>query len=66
MKKENVAEILDQITPGLSPDDWILQVATIAAQMEREACAKEIESLHIEGRDFIYMAAALRTRGLKP
>lgn len=63
MTEDEVAALIDQIPQGIHVDEFIVMLATKAAEYEREACAKmcEAEGL-LWGQRY---AAAIRARGKK-
>jgi hypothetical protein len=44
MTREEVAALIDQIPQGIHVDEFIVMLATKAAEYEREQCAKAIDA----------------------
>lgn len=74
MTKGEVATLIEQIPQGLTPDDFLVVLAHLAAATEREACEKVCHDLHIpedsdyhwipDGRGALKLAAEIiRQRG---
>jgi len=66
MNKEEVAKLIESIPQGLDQDDFLVALATKAADVEREACAKMFDEVP---DDDIYLgsqyAEAIRSRSDK-
>jgi len=63
MEPGQVRLLIDQITDPMTPDEFLVALATKAAEHEREECAKVVEGYSTNwGR---FYAWAIRARGLK-
>ena len=61
MNKLEVADLIEQIPQELTPDDFLVALATKAEEAEREACAKLCDDwpdYNVQG-----LAEAIRARG---
>ena len=75
MTKDQVAELIESIKEPLSPEDFLVVLATKAEEAEREACAKVCDTMATPEtsrdaqHDFHWAAgccaAAIRARGDK-
>ena len=68
MNKLEVAELIEQIPDFLTPDEFLVALATKAAEVEREACAKVADAYADKIGPIEYdcgasIAAAIRARG---
>jgi hypothetical protein len=64
MNKLEVADLIEQIPQYLTPDEFLVALATKAAEVEREACAKVLEGIS-NAPDMQAYANAIRARGEK-
>ena len=64
MKRNDVAKLMDKIPQGLSPDEFLVALATHAAAWEREQCAVLCET-ECAQNDGITCAEEIRARGEK-
>ena len=48
MNKDEVAALIEQIPQGLTPDEFLVELANLAASTEREACAKLCDQISDE------------------
>ena len=62
MNPVQVAELIEQIPDFLTPDEFLVALATKAAEVEREACA-DLCSVVAGGRDAEAIEEAIRARG---
>lgn len=49
MNKLEVADLIEQIPQELTPDDFLVALATKAEEAEREACAKVCDGIRYSG-----------------
>ena len=66
MDKLQVADLIEQIPQELTPDEFLVALATKAAKWEREQCAKVCEGLTGRSYEFdmgrLHSAQAIRAR----
>ena len=69
MTNDQVAELIEQIPDFLTPDEFLVALATKAAEVEREACAQvcdeQADKDGFEGSYANACAEAIRARGEK-
>lgn len=65
MTKDQVAELIEQIPQELTPDEFLVALATKAEEAEREACADIAENWNCNGFPRVGVAEAIRARGEK-
>ena len=63
MTKDQVAELIESIKEPLSPEDFLVALATKAEEAEREACADIAENWNCNGFPRTGVAEAIRARG---
>ena len=59
MTKEEVAELVEKVLPGLAPESFLIALANEAEKMEREECAKLADQVNSD------LANKIRARGQK-
>lgn len=65
MTKDQVAELIEQIKEPLSPEDFLVALATKAEEAEREACAVVAFNEAYSDEEACHIAEAIRARGEK-
>ena len=62
MNKEEVAKLIESIPQGLDQDDFLVALATKAAEIEREACCGIVTGLCISDNNAEQINKTIRAR----
>ena len=65
MNKLEVADLIEQIPQELTPDEFLVALATKAAEWEREQCAKICDDWPVGRDDICFVAGVIRARSKK-